>query len=267
MHDEIEKFCLIFFAFILGLPSALPAQMMPQRPSKKFPVVHVPFLGCASDGQVGPLAAPKGIEKVVQVDARAAQRLAYYRAEYPPGVLAPQGWYCFGVYGSNGSIVFVSPQPIKTADLFSTTSVGFTGPAIQGSYRNGDTSGRFEVAQVMARVFPAQKAFVQRVIDEGIEPASDFPFGPFPKDKLILQSDRIVEYQTPPHSEGLGTLSRLRANDLPINGVEILQGDTPNLVSIRVRLPPDMIDLTSPIIHQSEIDNPAVFPKAHPRPH
>jgi hypothetical protein len=157
--------------------------------------------------------------------------------------------------GSNGSILLVSPQPIKSAEVFSQTSGGFAGPAIQAAFTFSGTSGRFEVAQVIARVFPAQKAFVQSVIDEGIEPASDYPFGPFPKDKLITQSDRIVEYQTPAHSEGLGTFTWLRANDFPINGVEILQDKELDLVSVAVRLPPDLNDLTSPVIQQFERDN------------
>jgi hypothetical protein len=33
-------------------------------------------------------------------------------------------------------------------------------------------------------------AFVQSVIDEGIEPASEFPSGPYPKDKLLFQDAR-----------------------------------------------------------------------------
>jgi hypothetical protein len=106
------------------------------------------------------------------------------------------------LYGSNGSILFVSPQPLNGHDLlFSDTSAGFTGPALQASFRFGDTSGRFEVAEVVARVFPKYKAFAQSVINEGIEPANDFPFGPFPKDKLLYKNDQTVEFQTPPHSE------------------------------------------------------------------
>jgi hypothetical protein len=70
---------------------------------------------------------------------------------------------------------------------------------------SGEMSGRFSVAQVIARIFPKQIEFTERVIKEGTEPASDFPFGPYPKDKLTYRSDRVVEFRTPPHSEGLGT--------------------------------------------------------------
>jgi hypothetical protein len=129
------------------------------------------------------------------------------------------------------------------------------GPAIQVAEISGETSGRFEVARVIARIFPARKAFVQSVIKEGTEPASEFPYGPYPKDKLTIRSDRIVEYQTPPRSEGLGTISRLQTNDYPIDGVAILQGQTPDLLVLTVRLPSDMNDLTLHIIQQIERDN------------
>jgi len=73
-------------------------------------------------------------------------------------------------------------------------ATAFSGPAIQLSVAVGDTSGRFEVAQIIARVFPSHRNFVRDVIAEDIEPASNFPFGPFPKDKLTYKSKELVEY-------------------------------------------------------------------------
>jgi hypothetical protein len=78
------------------------------------------------------------------------------------------------------------------------------------------------MAQIFARVFPAQRTFVKDLRDLFDFPASDFTFGPFPNDRLILQTDRIVEYETPPHAEGLGTTNtRLKAGDGPIDGIAI----------------------------------------------
>jgi hypothetical protein len=230
--------CIIFFAFACQGAS----------------IVRVPFVGCPSDGQTGPVDAPKGADKVVQLDAGIAQKLAYYQAEYAPAVLAPRGWYCFGAYGSNGAFLLVAPQPIKGDDLLLSPERGPTGPAVQAGVSSGETSGRFEVARIIARVFPKERAFVRNIIKEGIEPASDFPFGPYPNDKLTYRGDRIVEYQTPPRSEGLGTISRLKANDYPINGVAILRGP-PDLILLAVRLPSEMHDLTSQIVQQVERDN------------
>jgi hypothetical protein len=97
---------------------------------------------------------------------------------------------------------------------------------------------------------------VEKILKEPSSAASDYPFGPYPKDKLIIQTDRTVEYQTPPHTEGLGTeTSVLRATEYPINGIAILVGEEPDLVSLVVRLPPDMNGLTSPIIQQIEREN------------
>ena len=50
----------------------------------------VPFVGCASDGQQGPVAAPKGQPKAVNIDPAAANGLAWYQAQYSAGALAPR---------------------------------------------------------------------------------------------------------------------------------------------------------------------------------
>lgn len=251
------QICLVLIAIAIWLPPSLVAHTKTEQLSKKTPLVTVPFVGCKADGQVGPIAAPKGPGTVVQLAAVAAQRLAYYKAENCPGVLAPRGWHGFETYGSNGSSLFVTPQPIKRDDLFSEHFVGFTGPCIQVSRIYGSTSGRFEVARIIARVFPKQMEFVRSVIKEKIEPAGDFPSGPYRKDHLTYRNENIVEYHTPPQSEGLGTQqSRLRQNRDPIDGAVILQDPASDDVSlVAVRLPADSIDLKSTIIQQFEQEN------------
>lgn len=247
--------------FLLLIPLLLASCIFAQ--TKSGSVLHearVPFVGCTSDGQVGPLEAPKGTEKVVQVAAQAAHNLAYYKAERSPGVLAPRGWYCFSVYGSNGGQLLVSPERHRPSDFFSDNWNGFSGPAIDVSMMYGDTSGRFSVAAVIARVFPAQRGFVQDVINEGIQPASDFPFGPFPKDKLVYRSTTVVEFETPPHTEGLGTRGWLRANNSPIEGAVILEGEYKqcemDMYSLSVRLTREMTSFLTQIIQQFEHDYP-----------
>ncbi len=223
------------------------------KPPTTGVAVQVPFVGCASDGQVGPLAAPKGTPRSVPITTSVAQRLSYYEAENGPGVVGPRGWHCFGTYGSNGASLFLSPQPIKSADLFSESWKGFDGPVVQVSISDGGTSGRFEVAEVIARVFPAYVAFTQKVIADGIEPASDFPIGPYPSDKLTYISKKIVEFQTPANADGLGTRSRLLKNGFPIQGAAILDlnGDT-SLTQISIRLPEKMSDLAGAIVKETE---------------
>ncbi len=221
------------------------------------PNVSVPFVGCKADGQVGPRNAPEGTSRFVSIPAETAQKLAYYKAVDGLGVLGPRGWYCLETYGSSGSYLFISPQPIDTKMVFSGKWEGFTGPAIQISDVYGDTSGRFRVAETIARVFPAHMGFTRKVIAEGIESAKDFPQGPYPNDKLTYRSKEVVEYQTPANTKGLGTDSRLKENSIPIDGVAMLVSEEPNfkepsLIFLAVRLPPDQAGLTHVIIQQTE---------------
>jgi hypothetical protein len=216
----------------------------------------VPFVGCKSDGQAGPIDAPTKTSQVVPISEDAAQRLAFYKAANGFGTLAPRDWYCFGTYGSAGASLYISPEPITRAALFSTDWTGFAGPAIQISLTDGGTSGRFQVAKVIARVFPAHRAFADRVIAEGFEDASTFLFGPWSADKLTYRSGEVVEFQTPANAEGLGTNSRLNKNSNPINGVAILTGPEIGLFQLSMRLPEGLGDLTRTIIQQAEREAP-----------
>lgn len=234
----------------------------PQTPSKELPgtTVTVPFVGCPADGQAGTLDPQKGTTQRVHIPKEVAQQLAFYKAEQGFGVLAPRGWHCFETYGSSGGSLFVSPQPIDAIMLFSDTWKGFPGPVIQLSAEDGGTSGRFGVARMIARVFPSHRSFVRKVVAEGIEPASNFPSGPYPNDKLTYKGKDLVEYQTPPQTEGLGTQSRLLKNADPIGGVAMLvgedpkTGEPPSLLLLALRLPPEMTNLTSAIIRQTEYE-------------
>jgi hypothetical protein len=134
----------------------------------------IPFIGCKSDGQVGDLDAPEGTDMSVSLSEETARGLAYYKAKMGMGVLAPRGWYCFGTYGSGGAQLFVGPERIEGANLFAADRKGFGGPVIEISYSYGNTSGRDEVAQVIARVFPEYKAFVAGVVEMFDRPSNYF---------------------------------------------------------------------------------------------
>lgn len=232
----------------------------PQTDSKEpsGTTTTVPFVGCPADGQAGPLDPPKGTTQRVHIQKEAAQQLAFYKAEQGFGVLAPRGWHCFETYGSSGGSLFVSPQPIDAKMLFSDGWKGFTGPVIQLSAEDGGTSGRFDVARMIARVFPSHRSFVRKVIAEDIEPARNFPSGPYPNDKLVYRTEGLVEYQTSPQTEGLGTQSRLLKNTDPICGVAMLvglvKGGEPSLVFLAVRFPSEMTGLSSAVIQETEYE-------------
>lgn len=188
----------------------------------------VPFVGCPSDGQAGPVAAPTGGPVRVLVPARVAAELAYYKGGKGTGVLAPRGWRCLELYGSSGQGLVVRPGAV----LF---GADVDGPAVVAEFRYGGTSGRFAVAGVIARVFPGFQGFVDGV-RQGFENL-ELPSGPVATDVLKRRGARVVEYRTPGGMEGLGTESWLKKEAWPIDGVVVLVGETPDLVRVNVRLP------------------------------
>ncbi len=188
---------------------------------------RVPFVGCAGDGQMGPVAAPRGAAKAVDVDAAAARQLAFYQAKDSSGVLAPRGWKCFYFYGSSGATLLIAPG----GNLRNTLDAPLSGPAVVATLDFGGTSGRFAVAKYSARLFPkVEQVFIASVIAEGIEPRENFPSGPYPADKTTYRGARMVEFETPADMDGLGTSDRLQKNSQPIAGMAKLEdsADGPN---------------------------------------
>jgi hypothetical protein len=212
---------------------------------------NIPFVGCPSDGQVGPLKPPHGAPKAVHASREAASHLAWYQAEQGSGVLAPRGWHCFSTYGSSGSSLFVAPQSLDSKFFFSSKDHSFFGPAIQLSQMIGDTSGRFSVAKSVARLFPAHRDFAESVRDEHLG-LDTLPTGPSPTDKLHYLSKEAVEFITPPNHDGEGTHSFLTKSNLPITGVVMLTGEELSCTTLSIRLPPDLADLGPIITKQLE---------------
>ncbi len=219
--------------------------------------VSVPFIGCASSGQTETLEAPKGTSKSVSISPKDAQALAYYESADGARLLAPRGWYCKGASGSGGHILLLSPKPIRENP---PGWDGLEGAAIEITDISGENSGRYEIAQLLARIFPTYRAVATRVI-EGID--LPLPSGPYPHDTLTYRSKKVVEYNTPPQTDGLGNCeSYVGKNHLPIKGVAILLGDPTQssllgesrLLLLSVRLPPDLARLTPAIIRYVERD-------------
>ncbi|HEY7387485.1 MAG TPA: hypothetical protein VH640_03180, partial [Bryobacteraceae bacterium] len=158
---------------------------------------------------------------------------------------------CFGTYGSSGDTLYITPRPINRATIFSNGADGAGGPGIAVIYRFSGTSGRFAVAQIVARVFPAHRSFAVNVMREFDQ---SFTFGPYPKDTLLYKSNELVEYQTPAKTDGLGTYWWLAPSTIPITGAALLVGDEADLALLSVRLPIDLNDLRGAIISQFEGD-------------
>jgi len=218
----------------------------------KIPDVTVPFVGCESDGQVGPLDVPKGSDVPVPISAAAARRLAYYKAGEDLGVLAPRGWHCFFVYGSSGTTLLVSPDPMDWTIWREYKDV--TGPVVAIHHGYGATGSgvTLAVAPLIARVFPAYAAFVAGV--KKTFEFENFPSGPYKTDTLSYKNKSVVEYKTPARTEGLGTSGRIRPGDNSISGVAMLSGKMPEPDSLvlSVRLSDKLKVLAPAIIQQLE---------------
>lgn len=180
-----------------------------------------------------------------------AEKLAYYKSGKGVGALGPRGWHCFGTYGSGGDTLYITPQPINRETIFSRGPGDADGPAIAVVYRFGGTSGRFSVAEVIARVFPAHRSFAVAVMKELDESPT---FGPYPNDTLVYKSNELLECQTPARADGLGTYWWLAKSNIPIEGAALLVGDEIDLVLLSVRLPVDLNGLTQTVVNQFERD-------------
>jgi hypothetical protein len=205
---------------------------------------------------VDTLEAPKGKSRSVPISAEDAQSLAYYRSADGIGVLGQRGWYCEGASGSGGAALFLSPKPIHNEG---SGWEGLDGAVIEINHMTADNgSGRVEIAGILARVFPAYRAFAALVM-KGMD--LPLPASPYPKDTLLYKGKTIVEFNTPAQTEGLGNFdSWIGKNDLPIKGVAIIisdsqdYGDGPDLVLLSVRVPPALARLTPVIVGQFERD-------------
>ncbi|PRC90581.1 hypothetical protein [Solimicrobium silvestre] len=205
----------------------------------------VVFVGCPGDGQTGPVPPPEGTPVLVKVESKVASRLAYYRGEFGPGTFAPKGWQCRLWYGSNGSFLIVTPTAPPAT--FPPHPISAEGVVIMG--RDGETSGRFEVAEISARFFPdVMKEFIQYVKDEKLT-QSNIETKPYPQDVINKVSDRMVEFTTPANLDGFGT-GMFAKSDQSIRGVAALspESEGPNIIVLRMRLAKEQRSLTDPII-------------------
>jgi hypothetical protein len=89
------------------------------HPAEKL--IEIPFIGCASDGQMGPVTAPASNRNAPRLPPASAGELACH-ASAALGVIVPRGWHCFGLYGSSGVRLLVTPQRHDAADLFRSES-------------------------------------------------------------------------------------------------------------------------------------------------
>jgi hypothetical protein len=123
--------------------------------------------------------------------------------------------------------LLVRPEPFPDGEIVRNYQQGSSDFAIEISLRDGETSGRFDVTTLIARVFPRFRSFAKEVREADSDLNLKFPSGPF-----MAAAGR----------KGLGAeFSMLRPSAAPISGVAMLVGEDLQNVSsalvIFTRLP------------------------------
>lgn len=164
--------------------------------------VTVPFIGCPSDGQAGPIPPPTGKTRKIGVSFKLPGKVAFFKGVQGIGVFAPAGWHCFVSYGSAGATTIVSAHALPTSGM-PPRDLG--APTIDISSYAGDTSGRFNVAILGHMLFPdVSKDFVKKVEDEGILSKAQIEKIAYPTDKLTYLNKTLVQFETPANAKVLG---------------------------------------------------------------
>jgi hypothetical protein len=192
---------------------------------------------------MGAEPSPK-VSKGPILPVAAASRLAWYTSGNL-SVLAPRGWKCLGLYGSNGAILLVVPD---ISELSLGLDQPINGQGIELSISYGETSGRFEAAKIAAQLFPHRQAFINKIANERIVPSEAFSKKIFPDDRVHHPSQDQARFETPANREGIGTMSRLVKSGDPILGVASINGDN-DVTFLVVRLNRALRPLSSTILN------------------
>jgi hypothetical protein len=110
------------------------------------------------------------------------------------------------------------------------------------------------VATYASRLFPKlAAAFITKVKNEGLLPASQFERGPYPNDVVTYPASGVARFVTPANTTGLGTDGMLAPTTDVIRGVAVLDmsGDW-GITVLRVRLQPEMHDVEDAIMQLNE---------------
>ena len=211
----------------------------------------IPFVACDAGGQNEEQRPPMEADRNLSLSPPDAARLAYYKS-WGVGILAPRGWDCYGLVGSSGFSLLVSKTRIDRKKLLSSAWDGISGPAIWIDLVDGDTSGRYTIAEMIGRVFPSFRGNAKKTLEDI---GQAMPAGPYPADRLVRKNSKLVEFWTAANAEGLGTTSPILGKDpIPVRGVAMLTVKM-NLVFAALRLSEDLSGLSPVIIRQVELDN------------
>jgi hypothetical protein len=212
----------------------------------------IELIGCPVFGHAdeAPEAAPA--KRLIKLSLRKgmASRMAVYRGALGPAVFGPRGWHCFARYGSGAFVLDVRPEPFNASGEAQGGPFGSNSRAISVEIINGGTSGRYEAAPIIARLFPEFRSFAEEVRDMGGIPRSEFVFAPYPNDRVITLAYNVVEFETPGNSEGIGTRGGFVAGPDSIKGIASVSGSPsePSVRVMRARLGSQFSDVTEELM-------------------
>lgn len=223
----------------------------------------IPFIGCSGMAMPGPTDAPTGDPVEVNFGASIASKLSHYQDADYLGIVAPRGWYCYLSANAGDATLLVTPSrdEIEAFKRVGESESVASGPAVWFQTIEGGTGGGREAIKYGERFFPGAlpKDFVQEVIDDAKDnhlPINDYIFPRNTKDVIAYKSPTLLEFETPAHEDGLGTLAwgGLKKSELPIYGVLSFttKASDPIIYLLAVRLPPASANLRTTIIHDAE---------------
>ncbi len=203
-------------------------------------MANVPYVGCASDGQLGPQPPPKPSKPTPRLPASAASRLAYYASVNNRRAGAARMALLF-------SVRFKRSERLRDArahrrpNPYPRRGVTLQRRRHRVQLHTGGTSGRFEVAKVSSKFFPIAHGLVASVAKEEKEIGIPFDLSgnEFRNDQIVSRTDKVVRFITPAGKHGLGTDDRFVPNRSPVAGLAALvfdDGET-DLMLLNARLP------------------------------
>jgi hypothetical protein len=136
--------------------------------------------------------------------------------------------------------LYVVPNSISGSILDRPEKIGGATAIVLIGF-SGETSGRFGMAKIAARIVPRARAFAEKVKAEQFDDPAEYVFDPWPQDTVVRLSDFTASYMTLPTVVGLGTMYGPMAGSEPIKGLVFLNlgssSGGPYLVKLAVRLP------------------------------
>lgn len=164
--------------------------------------VSVPVVACSFHTMVGPQAVsvPETVTAVVNDAWRA--RIAFYSIGENTGVYGPRNWYCHAHSGSNGFVMYVTPDeadPFPDANQQGRVELALLDGAGYGGHV-------LEVLDRGAPLFSNLRALARQpsTYPSGLPHLTDQQMEPIPNEQVLHESATRATFCDPPGVQGTG---------------------------------------------------------------